>query len=109
MEIANSCYHTFCFENHSCATGTRAFISYFTHDSLNIHPTFILGLLFVTKFDSVVVFAIDFSIESIVKGRHVQIGFTFIAAQAVFVHHTGLGNDLVHLKNLGLASDTCII
>jgi len=87
--------------HHSCATGTRAFISNFTHDSLNIHPTFILGLLFVTKFNSIVVFAIDFAIESIVKGRHVQIGFTFIATQAVFVHHTGLGNDLVHLKNLG--------
>ncbi len=60
------------------------------------------------ELDGVTVFAVDVAVKPVEEGRGVQIGLAFVTAQAVLVHHAGLGYNLFYLKDLGMASRTTL-
>ena len=46
---------------------TSVSFAFLSHNGFDIHPAFVAGLLLMSKIDCITIFAVNFSIESIVK------------------------------------------
>ena len=75
----------------------------FALNGFNVHPSFILRFGFVSKIDSVAIFTVNFAIKTIVKWGGIQVTFTLVTAETVFVDKTGLNGQFVHLKGFRMA------
>ena len=67
MVISHTSDNSFSLKNLSVTSGTSVALAFLSHNGFDIHPTFVTGLLLMPKIDGITIFAVNFSIESIVK------------------------------------------